>query len=161
MFSFITFIEYPDGGAPFIVPVIFTVLALAFLYRASLIAYNHTNITMNDDAIQVSRAPIPSPFNQKQPISLYGVTDIKCEETAISKKEHYDTPRYRVWAETADGSQRLIVNDVTEDYAYFISQRLDERLKMDSEQDYSRLEDIDDDVDYSYQTNAVGKLDTL
>ncbi|GAB5490302.1 MAG: hypothetical protein Phog2KO_05170 [Phototrophicaceae bacterium] len=150
-FSFAVGAEYIQGEVPFIVPLIFMVLALVFLYRAGLVAYNHTNITMKDDTLEVSRAPLPSVFNQEQSISLYGVTDIKCEETAISKKEHYDTPRYRVWAETADGSQRLIVNDVTEEYAYFISQQLDERLKMDSAQDISRLEDIDSDMGYEVQ----------
>lgn len=67
---------------------------------------------------------------------------IKYEETAISKKEGYDTPRYRVWAETEDGSRRVIVHDVTEEYVVFIAQRLEERLHTDADIDVSRLEDM-------------------
>ena len=90
--------------------------------------------------------------------TLHSVTSIKCEETAISKKEAYDTPRYRVWAETSDGNRRTIVNDVTEDYAYFISQQLDERLQLDFDQDTSRLRDVEPDMNYDSQPDTVRKL---
>ena len=90
---------------------------------------------------RITRKPIPNPLNQGHEVPLAGVTAIKYEETAISKKEAYDTPRYRVLAETEDGSHRTIVNDVTEDYAVFIAQCLEERLYMDANPDVSRLED--------------------
>lgn len=157
-FTFVVGMEYLFDDAPIILPLIFVLLAIFFLYRAGLIAYNHTHLVMKEEAIQVSRAPLPSLFNQTQDISLHSVTSIKTEETAISKKEAYDTPRYRVWAETSDGNRRTIVNDVTEDYAYFISQQLDERLQLGLEQDTSRLRDIEDDMNYERQTDTVGKL---
>jgi len=67
-----------------------------------------------------------------------------------------------VWAETGDGSRRVIVNDVIEDYAVYIAQRLDERLQASLDPDTSRLEDrgYDDDEDASEVIQAaknVGK----
>ena len=53
----------------------------------------------------------------------------------LNREEEYDMPRYRVWAETADGSRKMIVNDVIEDYAYFVVQRLEERLHSETEYD--------------------------
>ena len=106
---------------------------------------------MDEDTIKITRKPIPNPLNQGYEVPLAGVTAIKYEETAISKKEAFDTPRYHVWAETIDGNRRTIVNDVTEDYAVFIAQRLEERLQMDDERDVFHLEDdqhgLDDNVD--------------
>jgi hypothetical protein len=126
-------------------------IGLVLLYRLVLTVANKTHIEMDEDTIKVTRKPIPNPFNQGYEVPLAGVTAIKYEETAASKKEAYDTPRYLVWAETEDGSRRTIVNDVTEDYAVFITQRLEERLQTDAELDISRLEEdehgLDDHVD--------------
>lgn len=158
IFAFVVGNEYLVGETNFFAPLIFTLLATFFLYRASLIAYNHTHIVMSEQNVTVSRAPLPSIFNQTQSISLNGVIAIKCEETSISKKEAYDTPRYRVWAETADGNRRTIVNDVTEDYAYFISQKLDEKLQFEMPQDMSRLVDSDLNIDYENDEEVVHKL---
>ena len=110
---------------------------------------------MDEDTIKVARKPLPNPLNQGHEISLAGVTAIKYEETAASKKEAYDTPRYQVWAETMDGSRRTIVNDVIEDYAVFVAQHLQERLQMDDERDVSRLEDDENRFDYQDDTTEI------
>lgn len=129
----------------FILPLGFALVALGALYTAVITAYNKTHIEMNADKIRVSRKPLPG-WDQNIEINLHGISVIHYEETAISKKEGYDLPRYNVWAETPDGSRRTIVRDVIEDYAVFIAQRLNERLSLDSEEDeieadVSRLED--------------------
>ncbi|HBJ87346.1 MAG TPA: hypothetical protein DDZ88_26515 [Verrucomicrobiales bacterium] len=128
-------------GGSGIVPVVFLLIASALFYWAALMVFNKTHIEMDEDVIRVTRQPLPSPIRQGCDVSLAGVAAIKCEETAISSKEAYDTPRYRVWAETAGGSRRTIVNDVIEEYAVYIAQRLGERLHMDAELDVSSLED--------------------
>jgi hypothetical protein len=128
------------GDAPLILPVVFLLITSALIYRLALIVVNKTHIEMDDDTIHISRKPLPTLFNQGYEVPLAGVEAIRYEETAVSKKEGYDTPRYRVWAETTDGNRRTIVNDVTEDYAVFIAQRLEERLYMDGESDISQLE---------------------
>lgn len=125
--------------APSLVTWFFVLATLVFFYRVVLTVVNQTHIEMDEDRIIVTRKPFPNPLNQGYEVSLAGVTAIKYEETAISKKEAYDTPRYRVWAETVDGSRRTIVNDVTEEYAVFIAQRLEERLQ--NEPDVARLEE--------------------
>ena len=124
---------------PLFVPLAFLVIAAWLFYGLALIVMNQTHIEMDEDTIKVTRKPIPNLLNRGYEVSLTGVSAIKYEETAISKKEAYDTPRYQVWAETADGSRRSIVNDVTEDYAVFIAQRLQERLDMNA--------DLDDEAD--------------
>ncbi len=144
--------------APLLVTLGFILIALGAIYRAALTVANKTHIEMDDDTIKVTRKPLPNPFNQGHDVSLAGVTALKYEETALSKKEAFDTPRYVVWAETTDGTRRVIVNDVTEDYAVFIAQRLEERLMdtLDVEPDVSRLEDdtTDEQVDFPQVTDA-------
>jgi len=126
---------------PFVLPLVFMLIAVALFYGLALIVVNQTHIQMDEDTIKVTRKPIPNPFNHGYEVPLAGVEAIKYEETALSKKEAYDTPRYQVWAETVDGGRRTIVNDVTEDYAVFIAQHLQERLQMDADRDVSRLEE--------------------
>lgn len=150
-FTLIALLLIGSQDAPPILTITFLLIALGFLYRLALTVLNKTHIEMDEDTIKVARKPLPNPLNQGYEVSLAGVTAIKYEETALSKKEAYDTPRYQVWAETADGSRRTVINDVTEDYAVFIAQHLQERLQMDTDFDGSRLEDnqqrVDDKVD--------------
>lgn len=128
------------GGVPFILPVAFLVAAVGLWYFAALIAFNKTYIDMDEDTIKVTRKPLPNPLGQAHEVPLGDVETIRCEETDISKKESYDTPRYRVWAQTADGTRRTIVNDLTEEYAVFIAQHLEKRLQADAETDDAHLE---------------------
>jgi len=148
---------------PFVLPLVFMLIAVALFYWLALIVVNQTHIQMDEDTIKVTRKHIPNPFNHGYEVPLAGVEAIKYEETALSKKEAYDTPRYQVWAETEDGGRRIIVNDVTEDYAVFIAQRLEERLQTDAELDISRLEDDEhrpDDNAPIHQVNRLSKNST-
>jgi hypothetical protein len=122
-------------------------LGIAFLlYWLALIVYNKTSIEADDEEIVISRQPLPNFLNQARQVNLSGVVAIRYEETPISKKEGYDTPRFRVWAETADGSRKTIVNDVTDDYALFITQRLKEFLRLDAEDNESGVMDNEPDI---------------
>ena len=147
--GFIALLLIATGNAPLLLILGFLIITLAALYRAALVVVNKTHVEMDEDAISVTRKPLPNPLNQGYEVPLAGVTAIKYEETALSKKEAYDTQRYLVWAETVDGSRRTILNDVTEDYAVFIAQRLQERLETDAdtELDVSHLEDSQPQVD--------------
>lgn len=140
-FTFVAGVLITAGGAPPLVLFAILLIAALFFYWLALTVVNKTQIEMDEDAIKVTRKPIPNPLNRGYEVSLAGVEAIKYEETANSKKEAYDTPRYRVWAETEDGSRRTVVNDVTEEYAVFIAQRLEERLHMNDDVDVSRLEE--------------------
>jgi hypothetical protein len=122
-------------------------LGIAFLYYwFALIVYNKTYIEADDEEIVVSRKPLPNLLNQARNVSLSGVVAIRYEETPISKKEGYDTPRFRVWAETVDGSRKTIVNDVIDDYALFITQRLNEYLRLDADDDESETTDVEQGI---------------
>jgi hypothetical protein len=148
--GFIALLLIASGEAPFLVTFGFALVAAVLFYWLALIVVNKTHLEMDEDAIRVTRKPLPNLLNPGYEVPLAGVTAIKYEETAASKKEAYDTPRYRVWAETADGSRRTIVSDVIEEYAVFIAQRLEERLHTDANLDVSRLEDerhADDEAD--------------
>ena len=139
--SGLLFNELAAGEVPFVLPFIISFVSIMLFYFAALTAFNHTHIVMDEEKISVSRKPLPVLFRPLQNIPLHGVESIHCEETPASVKEGYDLPRYRVWAETADGVRRMIVTDVTEEYAYFISQRLEEKLYQDRDMDVSHLED--------------------
>lgn len=138
--AFTALLLIASGDAPLILSLGFSLIAAVFIYSMALIVVNKTHIEMDEDAIRVTRKPLPNLLNPGYEVSLAGVTAIKYEETAVSKKEAYDLPRYRVWAETIDGSRRTIVNDVIEEYAVFIAQRLEERLHTDADLDVSRLD---------------------
>jgi hypothetical protein len=139
--TFVALLLIGVGGVPFVVPLVLLLIAVAFFYWLALTVVNKTHIEMDEEAIKVTRKPIPNLLNQGYEVPLAGVTALKYEETAISKKESYDTPRYRVWAEMVDGSRRTIVNDVTQDYAVFIAQRLEEHhLHLESDEDGTRIE---------------------
>ena len=125
--------ELGPNGPPLLIPLTFALVALVLFYNVALTVYNKTHIEMDNEKIQVSRKPLRGVFNHVNTIDLSGVVGIRCEETAISKKEDYDTPRFSVWADTVDGRQRLIVTDLVEDYGYFIAQRLEERLHAHDE----------------------------
>lgn len=140
--SSILFGEFFDGEAPLFLSLGFVLIMIALLYRVALVAYNSTHIEMDDEKITVSRKPLTL-LSKHRDISLHGVESIKCEETSLSKEHNYDLPRYHVWAETVDESRRPIVTDVTEEYAYFITQRLQERLHYD----VSRLEESENHHD--------------
>jgi len=158
--SLLMFGKFLDGELTVFLPLITTIIAMILYYVSATIAYNKTHVDMDDESIRVSRQPLPSWFNQARDINLSGVVSIYSEETPQSKKEAFDTPRYHVWAEMADGTRKVIVTDVIDDYAVFIAQRLQERLNMDADLDVSRLVDdrkiqqkhIIDEVEYSPQS---------
>jgi len=121
VFSFMTLLMVGlvfQEGLPFIIPLFFALAAGIADYSLASLLYNKTHISMNADHIEVARRPIPT-LAAPQKISLYSVNAIHVEETENSKREGYDTPRFRVWAETVDGVKRTIVTDLVEEYAYF------------------------------------------
>ncbi len=128
-----------EGEGPLILPLLFSLLsALAWFWLATL-TYNKTHIVMGEECIQVSRQPLPS-LGKTRTITLSGIDSISAEETTASQEQGYDTPRYHVWANAIDESRKLIVGDVTENYALYIAGRLDEYLHRDEIAEVGRLE---------------------
>lgn len=155
-FLTLTFTEkYFSSDIPFMIPLMFGMITLAVYYVLGLVAFNKTHLEMDDELIKISRRPLPSLFNTSRSINLSGVVSIYSEETAISQKEAYDTPRYHVWAELADSNRKLIVTDVIEDYAIFIAQRLHERLDTDADIDVSRLVEGEQSIEHEHNLNEV------
>jgi DNA-directed RNA polymerase subunit M/transcription elongation factor TFIIS len=107
------------------------VLMVGMLLRLSFRLTSRTQIVMDEHQIRVSRTPDRSLLQMKNHVNLARVRDIVTEETAKSKKEGYDTPRYRVFAQLEDGSERFIVTELVQEYADFVSYRLNERLQED------------------------------
>lgn len=149
-FTFFTVIaagEYLAGEAPFAVALGFSLVALFLYFLVAVMVYNKTHIQINPESIQVSRKPLPDFRSQPLDIGLSGVERIRYAETPASVREGYDTPRYTVWAEMADGSRKVIVNDVIDDYAVFIAQRLNEYLDLDEQREVSHLTADEQNVD--------------
>jgi hypothetical protein len=148
LFTFVTLLvlfsdKFVANPVSTLVHLGFGLATLCFYYWLALVAYNKTHIEVSDEAIKVSRKPLPNFLNPANTINLAGVDRIRYEETPTSKKEGYDTPRYNVWADVVDGNRRLVVGDVIEDYAVFISQRLNEYLDLEPTPDASRLQDAE------------------
>lgn len=113
---------------------VFILLAISLItvfiyYLLALIVYNKTHIEMDETQIRVSRHPLPPLFNSPNRINLAGIKHIHYVETAASVKEGYDTPRYNVYALMQDGTQKIIISDLIDDYAVFITQRLNADLE--------------------------------
>ncbi len=143
-FSFVTFLlltQIPTKPQAVPIAVILSLVTLFLYYCFALVAFNKTQIEVDDEQITVSRKPLPNLLSQPNTVALAGVERIRYEETAASKKAGYDMPRYNVWAEMADGSRKIIVSDMIEDYAVFLSQRLNEYLDLETPPDVSRLMD--------------------
>ena len=148
LFTFITLLElltdkFVANPESTLVGLGFGLVTLCLYYSLALLTYNKTHIEISDEAIKVSRKPLPNFLTQPNTINLAGVERIRYEETAASKKEAYDTPRFNVWAEVVDGNRKLVVSDVVEDYAVFLSQRLNEYLDLEPTPDASRLQDTE------------------
>lgn len=149
--------QYLAGEGVLFLLLLLPLVAILHFYRLSLLVYNRTHIDMDEKDITVSRQPLPS-LSPATKINLSGVVAFHSEETATSIKEAYDTPRYRVMAEYADGSRRIIVNDMVEDYGYFIAQRLEERLELDEPVVVAQLEDSVESKPYEPQATRRNKM---
>lgn len=125
-----------------VLPFSFGLFTLMMYYIVALQVFNRTHIEIDDEQIKISRQPLPNIFSAPNTIDLAGVELVRYEETAASRKEGYDTPRYNVWAETVDGQRKLVVGDVISEYAIFVSQWLNERLN--SEPDVDNLIEADE-----------------
>ncbi len=135
---------YLEGDLPVFLPLIFAALACVALYSLATIVYNTTQIRLDSEAIHIARGPLPS-FTRPRQISLEGVDSFSADETAASQREGYDTPRYHIRAHYADGARRLVIGDLTEDYAEYIAGQLNRRLRDEDEQIAQRLSDDWDD----------------
>ncbi len=133
---------YLEGEVPLMLPVVFTLLSLGALYTLATIAYNTTEIVMNAQRLRVARLPLPS-LSRPRTLDLTDIESISAEETAASQQAGYDTPRYHVWAQRFGGERKLIVGDLTEEYALFIAAQLDEYLPRADSADVSRLSQLD------------------
>lgn len=148
-FTFLTLIVVSRNSVNPSVMVIgagFGLATVALYYWVALTVYNKTHIEVDDEEIRVARRPLPNLLSQPETIPLAGIDQIQVEETPTSKEAGYTTPRYNLWARTANGKRRLIVGDLVEDYADFAAQRLNELLDLDTTPptpDISRLVDTE------------------
>lgn len=133
--------DYFTGEMPFFIPLAFFAALMLAVYQIGLTILNRTHIDMDEESIRVSRKPIPNPLRAPNVVSLTGIDRIHHEETPISKREGYDTPRYHIWAETVEGRRNLIISDVIEEYAVFIAQKLNQRLADSDLLDFAHLND--------------------
>jgi hypothetical protein len=150
LFTFITILltgRYLTHPVSALIPLGFGLVTALLYYWLALVTYNKTHIEVSDEKIKVSRRPLPNLLTQPHTIGVSGIEIIRYEETVASRKEGYDTPRYNVWAEMADGNHKIIVGDVVEDYAVFVSQQLNEFLDLEAAPDVSRLLDTEPEAE--------------
>ena len=155
IFSLLTLLMtglFLEREVPIFLPLMFLVMALTAIYSLSTIIYNQTHIRLDGAAIDVARRPLPS-LTQARQVPLAGVASFSAEESAASQREGYDTPRYHVWALSADGSRKLVSGDLTEEYASYIASQLNQRLIPDEAASASRLSDS------HFAVQSPGQLD--
>lgn len=140
----VMFNEYRIDDVPLLIPLFFSLLTLSFLYFALVSDRNHTHVEIKDDVLRTHHEPLLQ--DQVREVNILGVRTVHCEETPESKASHSPLPRYNVWLETENGSRRNVVNNLPEDYAYFITQRIEAYLHLDEEAiDSSHLQDTVED----------------
>ena len=157
IFTLLTFFLLSDalaGEITFWGPAIIIALTLFLYYSVALMTFNRTHIEVFEDRMEISRRPLPS-LRSYTRINLHNIKSVHCEETPVSKREGYDTPRYNVWAQTVDGSRKMIVSDVIQDYAIFIVQELNSYFDLQADSIQTQL--VEDDFmaeDEPYQRNT-------
>ncbi|MCY4466436.1 MAG: hypothetical protein OXE46_12955 [Chloroflexi bacterium] len=127
-----------EGEVPVFLPLLFAILASGALYWLGSIAWNHTEIAASGNNLMVSRRPLPVAM----PSRVLDRTDIVAfyaEETAASQQAGYDTPRFHVWASKTESGRKLVVGDLTEEYATYIASRLDAWLQEGDDRSVDRL----------------------
>lgn len=127
-----------DGEVPVFLPMLFASLAVGAMYWLASITWNTTEIAASGNSLMVSRRPLPVPASQRV-LDLSSVDAIYAEETVASRQEGYDTPRFHIWASEMAGGRKLVVGDLTEEYATFVASRLDAWLREDDDRSVDRL----------------------
>lgn len=145
--------EYFTAAGSFILPVLTTLGALAALYQIALIIFNETVIEMDAHQIQHDRQPLPGLSFNKHKLLLDHVASFFAEETSISRKEAYDTPRFHVYARLEDGRSRIVIENLIEEYAVFIAERLNMHL-----QGIDQLEDVADEAGEDFDSVEAASL---
>lgn len=97
---------------------------LSFAYGVLLGLLNRTHVDVTRETIHVAHRPFPA-LHQHESVAVSDVQRIVCERIVTVTP---DTPKYRVQAELTDGSPHMIVNGVTERYAYFVAQCIQQHL---------------------------------
>ena len=141
IFSLVTLLMatlYLEGEMPLMLPLMFMIMSLAGYYALATIAWNSTRIVYDGGRLRVSRGPLPS-LTREREVGLAAAESVSAEETSASRTNEYDTARFHVWANMRDGSRRLVVADLTEDYAGYIAGQLEARLREAYEADAARL----------------------
>ena len=131
---------------PAILPLVFWSAALFSLLWTIAFVVNRTHINMNDESIDVSRKPISALSSIRKSIDMTNVVAIHIDETAQSKTEGYETPKYRIWAEMSDRRQETILKDLVEPYASVVAQRLQSYLADMNEYEELYVEDALEDI---------------
>ena len=126
------------GEVTLFMPVFFAAMAFATLYWLASIAWNHTEIAASGTSLMVSRRPLPVASSSRV-LDLTNVEAFYAEETVASQQEGYDCPRFHVWASETAGGRRLVVGDLTEEYATYIASRLDAWLQESDDRSVDRL----------------------
>lgn len=127
-----------EGEVPLFLPLLFVMFSLAAFYALATITFNKTHLQFDGLKLNRSRQPLPS-FTSGQEIALGAAEAFYAEESSASIEQQYDTARFHVWAELRDGSRRLAVADLPEEYAWYIASRLDACLARDPQTDAGRL----------------------
>lgn len=141
VFSLVTLLMaglYLENEVPIILPLVFVTMACVALYSLATIVYNKTHIRLDAASVQVSRRPLPSLTRERQ-LELDDVDAFYAEETAASRREGYDTPRYNVWVSYAEGGRKLVSGDIIEDYANYVASALNRNLAREEHSSAARL----------------------
>ena len=138
---------FRDGAkfSPIIPLAIWSVALFSILWTIAFIM-NRTHINMNDESIDVSRKPISALSSLRKLIDMTNVEAIHIDETAQSKTEGYETPKYRIWAEMSDRRQETILKDLIEPYASVVAQRLQNYLADMNDYEELFVEDALEDI---------------
>ena len=147
-----------EGEVPVFLPMLFAIMALGALYWLGSIAWNHTEIAASENSLMVSRRPLPVTSSSRV-MDLTDVETFYAEETVASQREGYDTPRFHVWASETEGGRKLVIGDLTEEYATYIASRLDAWLREDDDISVDRLSLDEADADAAQLADLVKATD--
>lgn len=140
---------------PYVVPLFFTLWAIASWYVQAAIWFNKTTIGINDERLSVESGPIPWVTTSRGNIERQDIEEIICVETKKSQENAAVNRYFHVQVKLIDGHNINILKAMPQDYALYIAQELNAELKSNQQtSDVSRLEDFFEEDNNNHATNG-------
>ena len=124
----------------------FGMIMLAFWYTMAVFLTTKTDIIAAEDALIVKTGPLPFPIKDDKIVDRHDINRVFSKETMEWPP---GMPSHNVCMELSDGQEKSLVTALPQEYAFYITRKLDDYLQSGEEVDVIESGDefYDDSVD--------------